>query len=495
MKDVLGKSIGELRQLLTTKTVSAKEILNAHRQHSEAIENSIQAFNTETYELADKQAADVDKMVAEGKTLPPLAGIPLAVKDNICVPGYATTCSSKILENFIPPYEATVAKKLFAAGAICLGKTNMDEFAMGSSTENSAFKLTHNPWNTKMVPGGSSGGSAAAVASGQVTIAVGSDTGGSIRQPASFCGVVGMKPTYGVVSRFGLVAFASSLDQIGPFGRCVEDVALTLQAIAGHDVNDSTSIAGPYPDYVQALKKDVKGLRIGLISELSGEGIDDEVNKAVQNASSVFKHLGVTVETVSLPNSKHALPVYYLLATAEASANLARFDGVKYGLRDKDAQDILSMYYKSRSQGFGAEVKRRIMLGTFALSTGYYDAYYKKAQQVRRLIKNDFDKAFSQFDLIICPTSPTVAFAFGAKTGDPLSMYLSDIATIPANLAGIPGISIPCGFGQGHMPIGLQILAPQLGDDKLLQAAYAFEQATDFHKQKPPVMEEAIARA
>jgi aspartyl-tRNA(Asn)/glutamyl-tRNA(Gln) amidotransferase subunit A len=427
-------------------------------------------------------------LIEKGKPLPPLAGIPVAIKDNICLENYPTTCSSKILKDFQPPYTATVARRLFDAGAVCIGKTNLDEFAMGSSTENSAFKVTRNPWNTKKVPGGSSGGSGASVSSGSSVVALGSDTGGSIRLPASFCGVVGMKPTYGVMSRFGLVAFASSLDQIGPFARCVEDAATVISAIGGHDERDSTSYNQKLPDFLAELKQGVKGLKVGLIKELIGEGIADDVRKAVLAAVQVFKDLGAQVEEISMPNIKHALPVYYLIATAEASANLARYDGVRYGLRDKDASDLLSMYFETRSQGFGPEVKRRIMLGTYALSSGYYDAYYKKAQQVRRLIKDDFDKEFKKLDILLSPVGPTVAFDVGEKTEDPLTMYLSDIATIPANLAGLPGISLPCGFGQGNMPIGLQILAPPLGDAKALKAAYAFEQATDFHKAQSPYL-------
>lgn len=488
MSEVVGKSIVALRDLLTKKQVSCREIWQAHRRHLDAVEPQLSAFNCLTDELAEKQAEKIDALLAAGSPLPPLAGVPLAIKDNICLSGYPTTCSSKILADFKPPYTATVAERLLAAGALLLGKTNMDEFAMGSSTENSAFKLTRNPWDTATVPGGSSGGSAAAVASGCSVVALGSDTGGSIRQPASFCGVVGMKPTYGLVSRFGLVAFASSLDQIGPFGRCVEDAAITLEAMGGHDRRDSTSIPQPAAACTAHLGKAIKGLKIGIISELSGSGVDEPVLEAFKAAADTFTSLGAQVGEASLPNARHALPVYYLIATAEASANLARYDGVKYGHR-ASADDLLGMYFATRQQGFGAEVKRRIMLGTYALSSGYYDAYYKKAQQVRRLIKEDFDRAWSQFDLLICPTSPCLAFEFGAKTADPLQMYLSDIATIPANLAGLPGISIPCGFarkGSSHLPIGLQFLGPALSDARLLQAAFAFESATDFHKKNPP---------
>lgn len=484
MKELIGQSISELRKLLDNKEVKAREIAEVHIAHAQRFEAELGAFNCITADLALSQADKADEMLSTGNASA-LTGIPVAIKDNICVPGYATTCSSKILHNFIPPYQATVAAKLAQAGAVCIGKTNMDEFAMGSSTENSATKLCKNPWDTKCVPGGSSGGSACAVASASAVVSLGSDTGGSIRQPASFCGVVGMKPTYGTVSRFGLVAFASSLDQIGPFARSVEDLAMTLNVISGHDPKDSTSYHEKLPDYVQEMKKPVKGLKVGLIKELIGEGIDEDVRQAVLAALETFKQLGVTVEEVSMPQLKHALPVYYLIATAEASANLARFDGVRYGHRSEEASDILTMYFKTRQEGFGAEVKRRIMLGAYALSSGYYDAYYKKAQQVRRLIKDEFDKQFKLFDLLITPTSPSVAFEIGAKTDDPLTMYLSDIATIPANLAGIPGISLPCGHGQNNLPIGLQMLAPVLADSTLLKAAYAFEQATDFHKKHP----------
>lgn len=484
MSDLIGKGIRQLRRLLDNKEIKARELAEAHIAHAERFESELGAFNCFTAELAFAQAERADQLIAEGASSPML-GIPVALKDNICVPSYPTTCSSKILAGFVPAYEATVARKLGEAGAVLIGKTNMDEFAMGSSTENSATKLCRNPWDTSRVPGGSSGGSACAVASGSAVVALGSDTGGSIRQPASFCGVVGMKPTYGTVSRFGLVAFASSLDQIGGFGRCVEDVASVIQVISGHDPKDSTSYSDSLADYSLELSRPIAGLRIGLIKEVMGEGIDSEVSDAVLKAAEVLKNLGALVDEVEMPQVRHALPVYYLIATAEASANLARFDGVRYGYRDREAADLLNMYLRTRQAGFGAEVKRRIMLGTYALSSGYYDAYYKKAQQVRRLIKNEFDERFKSYDLLITPTSPTVAFEIGAKTSDPLSMYLSDIATIPANLAGIPGISVPCGMGQSQLPIGLQIMAPALQDALVLRTAYAFEQATDNHKNRP----------
>lgn len=506
-ESLVGKSVHELHRVLVKKEASAVEIARAHLEHIRSTDNDLQSFNCLTEELALKQAADVDHALSSAKgvdSLPALAGIPIALKDNICVRDYPTTCSSKILEKFVPIYDAAVTERLSAHGAVIIGKTNCDEFAMGSSTENSAFKVTRNPWNLKRVPGGSSGGSSAAVSAGQAVVSLGSDTGGSIRQPASFCGVVGMKPTYGTVSRYGLIAFASSLDQIGPFGRSVRDVATVLSVIAGHDNRDSTS----YPEtkaseYLSALgEPDTEAklpatridnggsakLRVGIISELLGEGIDEEVRTAVRAAAQKFQDMGATIDECSMPMLRHALPVYYLVATAEASSNLARYDGVKYGHRSSDAPDLLNMYLNTRSEGFGAEVKRRIILGTYALSSGYYDAYYGKALQVRRLIKDEFDREFAKFDILLCPTSPSVAFEIGAKVDDPLQMYLSDIATIPANLAGIPGISLPCGFGEGGLPIGLQLLGAPLSDSQLIQAAHAYEQSTDFHKQKPPAL-------
>lgn len=491
MTELIGRTIGELSKLLKDKQVKAREIADAHLRHLQSVEDKLGAFNSITSELAFRQADKIDQMVATGTKLPPLAGIPVALKDNICVADYRTTCSSKILENFVPPYTATAAIKLFEAGAVCVGKANMDEFAMGSSNENSAFKIARNPWNTDRVPGGSSGGPAVSVASGASVVSLGSDTGGSIRLPASFCGVVGMKPTYGVVSRFGLVAYASSLDQIGPFGRTAEDVATTLNVISGHDSKDSTSYDNSLLDFVAELPKGVKGLRMAVIKELIGEGIEPEVREAVLQAIAVLKGLGATISEVSMPVLKHALPVYYLIATAEACANLARYDGVKYGYRAEQANDLLSMYFATRSEGFGPEVKRRIMLGTYALSSGYYDAYYGKAQQVRRLIKDEFDKEFKNFDILISPVSPSVAFGVGEKTEDPLTMYLTDIATIPVNLAGLPGISVPCGFGKGNMPIGLQLVGAPLGDATILRAAHAYEQATEWHKARPPLLNEA----
>lgn len=485
MEELIKKTALEQRKALLNKEISAVELVEAQYARIGEVEDKIASFNSLCKEQAIQTAAEVDKKIASGEELPPLAGIPLALKDNINLKDTKTTASSKILENFVSPYDATVTKKLKENLIPILGKVNLDEFAMGSSTENSAFKITRNPWNINKVPGGSSGGSAASVAGFESTLALGSDTGGSIRLPASFCGIVGMKPTYGRVSRYGLIAFASSLDQIGPFARCVEDAALLLEAISGHDTHDSTSLDIPVPAFSKALNKDVKGLRVGVIKELLTDGVSNDVKKAVENAIKMYKELGAEIVEVSLPLLEYSIGVYYILATAEASSNLARFDGVKYGHRTKDPKNLLEMYTKTRAEGFGDEVKRRIMLGTYALSAGYYDAYYKKAQQLRRLIKEDFDKAFEKADVLISPTCPNTAFDIGSKVEDPLSMYLTDIGTISANLAGIPGISIPCGFDSENMPIGLQILAPALQEEKLFNVAYNFEQATDFHRQKP----------
>lgn len=481
MKEILKKSATEQRKALLNKEISAVELAQAAFDRIEEVESKVEAFNCLTKETAIETAKKVDEKIAKGEELPLLAGIPLALKDNMNLVGYPTTASSKILENFISPYNATVTEKLLNNLVPIIGKTNLDEFAMGSSTENSAFKKTRNPWDLNKVPGGSSGGSAASVAACEATVSLGSDTGGSIRLPGSFCGIVGMKPTYGRVSRYGLIAFASSLDQIGPFARTVEDAALLLEVISGVDPKDSTSLSVPVEKYSQHLSNDIKGLKIGVIKELMGEGVTEDVQKAMQNAIDTYKSLGAEIQEISLPNIKHSIGVYYIIATAEASSNLARFDGVKYGHRTSDAKNLMEMYTKTRAEGFGPEVKRRIMLGTYALSSGYYDAYYKKAQQLRALIKMDFDKAFEKVNILISPTCPNTAFEFGSKTEDPLAMYLTDIATISANLAGIPGISVPAGFDSTGMPIGLQILAPQLGEVKLFNASYKFEQANVFY--------------
>lgn len=485
MEELLKKTASEQRKALLDKEISAVELVNAEYKRIEEIDDTLGAFNSLCKEQALETAKEVDKKIAAGEELPPLAGIPLALKDNINLKDTKTTASSKILENFVSPYDATVSTKLKQNLIPILGKVNLDEFAMGSSTENSAFKITRNPWDTNKVPGGSSGGSAASVAGYEATISLGSDTGGSIRLPASFCGIVGMKPTYGRVSRYGLIAFASSLDQIGPFGRCVEDTALLLEAISGHDPHDSTSLNMPVPAFSKALTNNIKGAKIGVIKELLAEGVSPDVKTAVENAIKMYKELGAEIVEISLPLLEYSIGVYYILATAEASSNLARFDGVKYGHRTKDAKNLLEMYTKTRAEGFGDEVKRRIMLGTYALSAGYYDAYYKKAQQLRRLIKEDFDKAFEKVDVLISPTCPNTAFEIGSKISDPLSMYLTDIGTISANLAGIPGMSLPCGYDSDGMPIGLQILAPALQEEKLFNIAYNFEQANKDNQRSP----------
>ncbi|MBS4761086.1 MAG: Asp-tRNA(Asn)/Glu-tRNA(Gln) amidotransferase subunit GatA [Clostridium sp.] len=485
MKELLKKTASEQRKALLNKEISAVELVNAEYERIEAVDEKLGAFNSLCKEQALETAKEVDKKIANNEELPPLAGIPLALKDNINLKDTKTTASSKILENFVSPFDATVVTKLKQNLIPILGKVNLDEFAMGSSTENSAFKITRNPWDLNKVPGGSSGGSAASVAGYEATLALGSDTGGSIRLPASFCGIVGMKPTYGRVSRYGLIAFASSLDQIGPFARNVEDTALLLEAISGYDTHDSTSLNMAVPKFSKALNKDIKGSKVGVIKELLTEGVSPDVKKAVENAIQKYKELGAEIIEISLPLLEHSIGVYYILATAEASSNLARFDGVKYGHRTKDPKNLMEMYTKTRAEGFGDEVKRRIMLGTYALSAGYYDAYYKKAQQIRRLIKEDFDRAFEKVDILISPTCPNTAFEIGSKISDPLSMYLTDIGTISANLAGIPGMSLPCGYDSDGMPIGLQILAPALGEEKLFNMAYNFEQATDFHTKGP----------
>ncbi|HEY9854347.1 MAG TPA: Asp-tRNA(Asn)/Glu-tRNA(Gln) amidotransferase subunit GatA [Stenomitos sp.] len=480
-------SAAQLADQLRTKQLTAVEAAEAAFQRIEALEPQIGAFVTLTREEALQEAAEIDRRRQAGEVLGPLSGVPMATKDNLCTRGVATTCASRMLERFVPPYDATVVAKLRAAGLVTVGKANMDEFAMGSSTENSAFQPTRNPWDPARVPGGSSGGSAAAVAAGMVPLATGTDTGGSIRQPAALCGIVGMKPTYGLVSRFGLIAFASSLDQVGPMTRDVRDNALFLQAMAGHDPQDSTSLDVSIPDYASFLTGDVKGLRIGLISELSGDGIAPEVRAAVEQAAQVLREQGALVEPVSLPTSRHGIAAYYLVATAEASSNLARYDGIKYTIR-VEGDDLVDTYLKTRAAGFGSEVKRRIMLGTYALSSGYYDAYYKQAQQVRTRIREDYARAFERFDLLLSPTTPSTAFMLGEKTADPLEMYLSDIATVLANLAGIPALSLPGGFDADGLPIGLQLQGPALSEGTLYRAAYAFEQATAHHLRRPELL-------
>ena len=483
MNELLKKSASEQRKALLNKEVSATELVNAAFERIDEVEDKVKSFNSLTKETALETAKKVDEKIAKGEDLPLLAGIPLVLKDNMNLVGSKTTASSKILENFVSPYNATVTEKLLNNYVPIVAKANLDEFAMGSSNENSAFGKVHNPWNLNKVPGGSSGGSAASVAACEATLSLGSDTGGSIRLPASFCGIVGMKPTYGRVSRYGLIAFASSLDQIGPFARTVEDAATLLQVISGYDPKDSTSLNVPVEDYTKSLNNDIKGRKVGVIKELMGEGLTDDVRKAIELAIETYKQQGAEIVEVSLPSLKYSIGIYYILATAECSSNLARFDGVKYGYRYPDAQNLMEMYTKTRANGFGPEVKRRIMLGTYALSSGYYDAYYKKAQQMRRLVKEDFDRVFKDVDILISPTCPNTAFDIGARTEDPLAMYLTDIATISANLAGIPGLSVPAGFDSDGMPIGLQVLAPQMKEADLFNFSYKFEQANDYYKK------------
>lgn len=477
----------ELSELVRSRKLGVVELTQAFLKRIDDMDSKVGSYVTVSGEEAMEKAREVQEKISQGEVLPPLAGIPMAIKDNMCTEGILTTCASKILSNFIPPYNATVVKKLYDQKAILLGKLNLDEFAMGGSTENSYFKQTKNPWDLERVPGGSSGGSAASVACGEAAFALGSDTGGSIRQPAAFCGVVGMKPTYGAVSRFGLVAFASSLDQIGPLTKDVTDCALVLNAITGHDRMDSTSADVEYPDYTKALVNNIKGFKIGIPKEYISEGINDEVKKIILDAVDTFKKLGAECEEFSLPITEYAIPAYYLISSAEASSNLARYDGIKYGYRAGKFTDLLDLYMQTRSEGFGTEVKRRIMLGTYALSSGYYDAYYKKALQVRTLIRRGFDEAFNKYDIVIGPTAPTTAYKIGEKIDDPLAMYLGDIYTVSANIAGLPGLVIPCGFDSNNLPVGLQLIGKPFDECMLLQAAYTFEQNTDYHKRRPKI--------
>lgn len=490
-KELFQMTIHELHDLLRNQKVSAQEILQSVFKRIESVEEKVHAYISLTYDLAMQQAQYADEKIKknEGKYL---TGIPLGLKDILCTAGIITTCGSKILENFMPPYDATVIRKLKSQHAVFIGKTNMDEFAMGSSTETSYFGPARNPWDLNRVPGGSSGGSAAAVAADECIASIGTDTGGSIRQPAAYCGVVGLKPTYGRVSRFGLIAFASSLDQIGPVTKDVEDAAILLNYISGFDPMDSTSVKKDVPDYTKSLRKDVQGLTIGIPKEYFIEGLDPEVEKTVMNAIREIEKQGAAIREISLPHTEYAVAVYYLIAPAEASSNLARYDGVKYGYRYNQRTNLKEMYEKSRSEGFGAEVQRRIMLGTYALSAGYYDAYYKKASQVRTLLCRDFENAFKECDLIITPTAPTPAFRLGEKIDDPLSMYLGDIFTVPANLAGLPGISLPCGLNNIGLPIGLQIIGNLFEEEKILNCAYCYEQNTDFHFRTPRLPEPKI---
>jgi aspartyl-tRNA(Asn)/glutamyl-tRNA(Gln) amidotransferase subunit A len=482
--DLFRLSVSEASQLLKTREVSAPDIIHAVFQRIDAVEHRVRAYVSLIPERALKMAEQAQREINADIPGKMLLGIPIAVKDNMCTKGIPTTCSSRILSNFIPPYESTATSRLAEHGYVLIGKTNMDEFAMGSSTENSGFHVTGNPWNLERIPGGSSGGSAAAVAADECLAALGSDTGGSIRQPAALCGVVGMKPTYGRVSRFGLVAFASSLDQIGTLTKNVYDSAILLNIISGHDPCDSTSAPLPAPDFSKVMTKDIKGLKLGIPKEYFVEGMDKEIESAVYAAIKDMEGLGAIPVEVSLPHTEYAIAAYYILATSEASSNLARYDGVKYGIR-AEGKDLIDMYRKTRAEGFGSEVKRRIMLGTYALSSGYYEAYYKKAQQVRTLIKHDFEEVFKQADLLITPTTPTAAFAVGEKTADPLQMYLSDIYTISVNLAGLPAISVPCGFTSDNLPIGLQCIGKHFDEETILTVAHAYEQSTDWHRKRP----------
>jgi aspartyl-tRNA(Asn)/glutamyl-tRNA(Gln) amidotransferase subunit A len=478
-------TISEVRDLLVRNEISVEELVRSIYGRIRAVEGKVRAFVTMTEERAVQMAIEAQQKIRlEEQQTGSLLGVPLAIKDNICTRGTLTTCSSKILSNFVPPYESTVTSRLIEQGYLLIGKTNMDEFAMGSSTENSGFHVTRNPWDPERIPGGSSGGSAAAVAADECIAALGSDTGGSIRQPAGFCGVVGLKPTYGRVSRYGLVAFASSLDQIGTLTKDVKDSALLMNVISGHDPLDSTSAPLPVSDFTAALGQEIKGIKLGVPKEYFVEGIEKEVEASVQDAIRKLEDLGAVPVEISLPHTDYAIAAYYILATSEASSNLARYDGVKYGFR-AEGTDLLDMYRNTRALGFGAEVKRRIMLGTYALSSGYYEAYYRKAQQVRTLIKQDFERAFQKVDAIVTPTSPTVAFKVGEKSADPLQMYLSDIFTISINLAGVPGISIPCGFARDNLPIGFQLIGKHFDEESLLKVAYAYEQATEWHKRRP----------
>ena len=484
--DITELTVHELIEKLEKKELTSTEITQSYVDRIKEKEPEVQAFVTTLEDDALKQAKNIDKKRESGEITNKLAGIPIGIKDNMCTKGIKTTCSSRMLENFVSPYDATVVEKLNSENLIDLGKLNMDEFAMGGSTEYSYFHKTFNPWNLNKVPGGSSGGSAAAVAANMVPWALGSDTGGSIRQPSSFCGVVGLKPTYGLVSRYGLVAFASSLDQIGPITKDVEDSAILLNLIAGHDEKDTTSADIAKKDYTKNLKNNIKGKKIGVPKEFFGEGINAEVKEKLQEAIETYKELGAEVEEFSLDIAKYSLATYYIIACAEASSNLGRFDGIRYGYRTPEFSNLKELYKKSRSEGFGPEVKRRIILGTYVLSSGYYDAYYKKAQQVRTLVMNEFQKAFEKYDVILTPTSPTVAFDIGSKSNNPLEMYLADICTVSVNIAGLPGISIPCGVDKEGMPVGMQLIGNKFEEEKLLNIAYVFEQKTKFREKYAP---------
>ncbi len=484
--DITELTVHELQEKLKSKEITITQITKSYIDRINEKETDVQAFVTTLTDEAMEQAKEIQNKLEEGEIKGEFAGIPIGIKDNMCTKGVKTTCSSKMLENFVAPYSATVIEKLDKENIINLGKLNMDEFAMGGSTEYSYFKKTKNPWNLNKVPGGSSGGSAAAVAANLVPWALGSDTGGSIRQPASFCGVVGLKPTYGLVSRYGLVAFASSLDQIGPITKDVRDCAMLLNLIVGHDEKDTTSVERPKVDYTKSLKNDIKGLKIGVPKEFFTEGINEEVKDALEKSIEKYKELGAEIEEFSLDIAKYSLATYYIIGCAEASSNLGRFDGIRYTYRTPEFKSLKELYKKSRSEGFGDEVKRRIILGTYVLSSGYYDAYYKKAQQVRTLVMNEFNKGFEKYDIILTPTSPTVAFDIGSKTNNPLEMYLADICTVSVNIAGLPGISIPCGVDKEGMPIGMQLIGNKFCEETILNAAYTFEQAIKFRENYKP---------
>ena len=478
-------SIQDAHAQLTSRQISSVELTQACLDRIDTVEDRVQSFLTLTPEIALSQAAEADRMLAAGEG-GPLTGVPVQIKDVMCTEGVLTTCASRMLENFVPVYNATAVERLMGQGAVMLGKGNMDEFAMGSSCENSAFHPTRNPWDLDRVPGGSSGGAAASVAAGEAIYALGSDTGGSVRQPASLCGVVGLKPTYGLVSRYGLIAFASSFDQIGPVGRSVMDCALTLNAIAGHDPRDATSAHREPTDYAATLGQDIKGLRLGVPEEYFVDGMDPGTRKAVEDAVSTLEGLGASVRHVSLPTTRYALACYYIIAPSECSANLARYDGVKYGYSYQDTTDLWEAMEKTREYGFGPEVTRRVMLGTYALSSGYYDAYYLKAQKARTLIRQDFDRVFQDVDVLVTPTSPVTAFKIGEKIGDPVQMYLIDVCTLPVNIAGLPGLSVPCGFSDG-LPVGMQLIGPHFSEETLLRTAHAFETATEWSSARPEI--------
>lgn len=489
MDNITNLTVHELVEKLKSNELTSEEITKAYIDRINDKEKDVGAFVTLTTDDAEKKASEIDNQRKENEETPQFAGIPIGIKDNLCTKGVKTTCSSKMLENFVSPYDATVVEKLNKEGIISLGKLNMDEFAMGSSTENSAIKITHNPWDLNRVPGGSSGGSAAAVAGDLVPWALGSDTGGSIREPAAFCGVVGLKPTYGLVSRYGLVAFASSLDQVGPITKDVKDNAMLLNIIAGHDEKDSTSYDIEKKDYTKNLEKDIKGMKIGVPKEFFGEGINETVKEQLNKAIETYKKLGAIVEETSLDVAQASLAAYYIIACAEASSNLGRFDGIRYGYRAKDYTTLKELYVNSRTEGFGDEVKRRIILGTYVLSSGYYDAYYKKAQKVRTYVKNEFDKAFKKYDVLLTPVSPNTAFKIGEKCNNPMEMYLADICTVSINIAGVPAISLPCGVDKEGMPVGMQLIGNRFEEEKILNVAYKFEQEIKFRENHKPSFE------